>query len=146
MPFIAIMKATPDGRVAKYGDFSTEAEADAHVAAFLGDYPDAFTVPEPGEPFSHWRIDMAAKTLVIDPPTPTLEPTATGAQMIDEAKSRGKLASLLTALTASERATLFTRRRIVGGSNFAEVLRGKLGVSAAVMASFIATAAVRSEV
>ncbi len=79
------------------------------------------------------------------PPPPTPEPTATGAQMIDEAKARNKLAALLTVLTASERATFYTRRRIVAGSNFAEVLRGKLGVSAAAMASFIADASTRSE-
>ena len=80
------------------------------------------------------------------PPPPPQEPTATGAQMVDEAESRGKLATLLTALTASERAMFYTRRRIVAGSPFAEVLRGKLNVSASAMASFIAAASGRAEV
>ncbi len=79
------------------------------------------------------------------PSPPPSEPTATGAQMIDEARERGKLAALLTALTASERAMFYTRRRITAGSPFAETLRGRLGIPAVAMASFIATAAVRSE-
>ncbi len=80
------------------------------------------------------------------PPPPPQEPRATGAQMIDEAKERNKLALLLTALTASERAVFYTRRRIVAGSGIAEVLRSRLGISASVMESFIAAAAVRGEV
>ncbi len=79
------------------------------------------------------------------PPPPPREPTATGAQMIDEAKSRNKLDALLTALTASERATLYTRRRIIAGSPFSEVLRAKLNLPAPAMAAFIATAAMRGE-
>jgi hypothetical protein len=66
--------------------------------------------------------------------------------MIDEAKSRGQLDTLLTALSASERATLYTRRRIIAGGGVAEVLRSKLGVTAPLMAAFIAAAAVRGEV
>ncbi len=65
--------------------------------------------------------------------------------MIDEAKFRNKLATLLGALTASERAMFFTRRQIVAGGNFAEVLRGRLGISASMMEGFIAAAAVRNE-
>ncbi len=79
------------------------------------------------------------------PPPPPQEPRATGAQMIDEAKSRSKLDMLTAALTPSEMAIFVTRRRIVAGSNFAEVLRGRLGVSASAMETFIAAAAVRGE-
>ncbi len=70
MRFVAIMKATPDGRIAKYQDFPTEVEANAHVSMFAGMHPDAFTIAEPSVPFSHWRIDMAARTVVADPPPP----------------------------------------------------------------------------
>ena len=80
------------------------------------------------------------------PPPPPEEPTAPGAQMVDEAASRGKLAMLTAALTASEMAIFVTRRSIVAGSPFAEVLRLRLGITATQMASFIAAAAVRSEV
>ena len=69
MAFIAIMAAT-NNRVSKYADFPTEAEADTHVAAFTLRYPDAFVVPKPPAQFSHWLIDMVAKTVVIDPPPP----------------------------------------------------------------------------
>ncbi len=76
---------------------------------------------------------------------PLPEPTATGAQMIDEAEERGKLNMLTNALTPAQMAIFVTRRRIVAGSNFAEVLRGKLNVSASVMESFVAAAANRAE-
>ena len=79
------------------------------------------------------------------PPPPTPEPHATGAQMVDEAEERDKLDMLTAALTPSEMAVFLTRRRIVAGSNFAEVLRGKLSVTMTQMAGFIAAAAVRSE-
>ena len=79
-------------------------------------------------------------------PPPPPEPTATGAQMVDQAEAQNKLDMLTAALTASEMAVFLTRRRIVAGSNFAEVLRARLNVSASAMASFIAAAAVRSEV
>ncbi len=70
MDFIAIMAATPEGRVAKYADFTTRAEADAHVVAFAARWPEAFAIAIPAEPFSHWLIDMAAKTITIVPPPP----------------------------------------------------------------------------
>ncbi len=79
------------------------------------------------------------------PPPPPQEPVATGAQMVDEAESRNKLDMLTAALTPAEMAIFVTRRRIVAGSNFAEVLRSKLSVTVAQMASFIAAAAVLTE-
>ena len=73
MSFVAIMAAEVDAhgvmRLAKLATFESEAEANAHVAVFIGTYPDAFVVPEPPEPQSHWLIDMAAKTIAIVPPT-----------------------------------------------------------------------------
>ncbi len=80
------------------------------------------------------------------PPPPPSEPTATGAQMIYEAEARGKLATLLAALDASEKAKLYARRRIIAGDDVAEALRTRLGVSVEAMASFIAAASLRSEV
>ena len=70
MNFVAIMSATPDGRVAKYQGFATLAEAEAHIALFTGKFPDAFAIAKPDEPRSHWLIDMAAKTISIDVPPP----------------------------------------------------------------------------
>ena len=80
------------------------------------------------------------------PPPPPQEPRATGAQMIYEAEARGKLATLLTALTEPQRAKLYARRRIIAGDDISEALRAKLNVSALAMASFIAAASGRAEV
>ncbi len=147
MSFVAIMAVTPEGRLAKRADFPTEAEALVHVAAHTVRYPDAFVVATPVEPESHWLLNMSARpqTLTIVPP-PTPEPTATGAQMIDEAEERGKLNILTNALTPAQMAMFVTRRRIVAGSNFAEVLRAKMSIGAGAMKNFIAAAAERTEV
>lgn len=144
MDFVAILDAEPGGRVAKFKTFPTLPEAATHVANLIGMFPDGFVVAEPAGPWSHWLINMAAKTITIDPPPPPA-PIATGAQMIDQAESQNKLDMLTAALTPSEMAIFVTRRRIVAGSSFAEVLRSKLGISAPVMASFIATASGRTE-
>ena len=72
MGFVAIMAVTPENRLAKYQVFSTEAEANAHVARFTGRFPDAFVVAEPVGPMSHWLID--AKTVTIDVPPPPPPP------------------------------------------------------------------------
>ena len=68
MSFVAIMAAEPDGRLAKSQTFATEADAIAHVAREGTRHPGAFVIARPVEPFAHWRIDMAAKTIAIDPP------------------------------------------------------------------------------
>ncbi len=70
MSFVAIMAATPEGRLAKYQDFVTEADASAHIAEHVAKFPDAFTAPKPAEPRAHWFIDMVAKTIAIVPPPP----------------------------------------------------------------------------
>ena len=73
MKFLAIMAATPEGRVAKYMDFATKVEAETHVERFLGAWPDAFTLRKPAFPRAHWLVDMRAKTVTSDPPAPRPE-------------------------------------------------------------------------
>ena len=74
MAFIAIMAATPEGRVAKFLSFPSRSEAEAHVARFTGRFPDAFVVEEPAGPWSHWLIDVAEQTVTIDVPPPPPPP------------------------------------------------------------------------
>ena len=65
--FLAIMSATPEQRVYKYAEFANRGLAEAHVARFTDDFPQAFVELMPGTaPFSHWRIDMDAQTLIVD--------------------------------------------------------------------------------
>lgn len=68
--YTAIMKVGSDGRVAKFLDFETQVEADAHVAEFAGTYPDAVTVETHAAPIQHWRVSNGAVS--VEAPAPTL--------------------------------------------------------------------------
>jgi len=59
--FIAIVSANPDGTLAKFADFNSMPEAEAHATQFGG-----FAVANPGGGGLHWAIDMSAKTVVQD--------------------------------------------------------------------------------
>lgn len=63
MTHTAIMKVT-GGQCDKYLTFPTQAEADAHVAQFSGQYPDAYVVPTPSFPINRWMCNPNAKTVV----------------------------------------------------------------------------------
>ncbi len=69
--FVAIMNATPAGRVAKYANFPTQAAAAGHVALNLAQFPEGFDHVKPDEPFTHWLIDMPGKSISVVTPTPT---------------------------------------------------------------------------
>ncbi len=117
------------------------------VADFIGNvFPPAGTTAVPVGAGAEVGGTYDGTSFVPVPRPPPPPPTATGAQMIDEAEAQSKLDLLTAALTPSEMAIFVTRRRIVAGSNFAEVLRAKLGVTASAMASFIAAASGRTEV
>ena len=62
--FTCIMKLADDNRVAKYIDFDTQAEADAHIAKYSSGYPDAFVVTdEPARDPTDWVCDPSSKTI-----------------------------------------------------------------------------------
>ena len=75
MTFLAIVAWTGANRIAKYQDYPTDAEAIAHVARVLGNFPDAFVAPDPGGSFSDWLIDPVTKTLTVVPLPPIPPPT-----------------------------------------------------------------------
>jgi hypothetical protein len=63
------MKLDPsDNRVAKYCQYDTKAEADDHVAAHIGDYPDAFVYEDadnaPVIDAGTWRFDPSTKEVL----------------------------------------------------------------------------------
>lgn len=72
MTYIAVMKETEDGRVAKHATFATLAEAAVHLEAFVEAYPFAFTSEAPNDRPDDWRIIRGtgpgqAPILVLDP-------------------------------------------------------------------------------
>ena len=71
MTYTAIMRVAGDNRVAMYQPYGTLAEAEAHIAAHIADYPDAFVVQSPqGDP-ADWVVDPVAKTAAyVAPPVP----------------------------------------------------------------------------
>lgn len=71
MPFLAVIKLTPTGRIAKHEVFATTAKANAHVLKYHG----LFSVRLPDVPSHSWRFNQVAKTVRIDrPPARTPEP------------------------------------------------------------------------
>lgn len=101
MPFIAILAVDGDNRVAKYQEFDTLAEAEAHVAAVLADYPDAFAAPAPAAHFFTWRVNMVAKAITVDPrPTKTdvEAPAVRALRIVAQALDPAKRAEILAIL------------------------------------------------
>ena len=67
MNYLAIMKVNADtNRVEKHQYFPTQEEAEAHVQQFIGTYPLAYSVSNPGGASVNWLCDTSAQTVVID--------------------------------------------------------------------------------
>jgi len=75
--YMCVMKLASDNRVAKYCEYPTKVEADAHVAAHIENYPDAFVHEdvdnEPTLDVAFWRFDPVSKDILdrIKRPNPT---------------------------------------------------------------------------
>lgn len=72
--YLAIMKSTPQRRVAKFQPFATEADAMNHVFDFRTKFPNAFVTLDPNQfqdsPSREWLVHMGNQTLTIQPPAP----------------------------------------------------------------------------
>jgi hypothetical protein len=64
--FVAVMSKDVNGHVAKSARFATQQEADAHVAKFIGEFPDAFVVFDPPSVGTNLVVDFVAKTITHD--------------------------------------------------------------------------------
>ena len=73
MTWIAVVKQDDEGRITKFLDFATEAEALAHVAKVADTFPDAFAseAPDGGiRDFKAERGGLVSDPIVDVPPTP----------------------------------------------------------------------------
>lgn len=70
MKFVAVMKTEPDGRVAKYQDFDTEADALAHVDKFKDRFPGAFVTQDRAENILDWKVSGKSVGIEMRPPDP----------------------------------------------------------------------------
>ena len=67
MTYLVVVDTTSDNKIAKMQNYENRAEADAHVARVLPNYPDAFVVDNPS-PYvmDYTTVDAAAKTITYD--------------------------------------------------------------------------------
>ena len=65
--YLVVVDTTPDNKIAKYQEYETRVDADAHVARVLPNYPSAFVVDNP-TPYvvDYTTVDVVAKTLTYD--------------------------------------------------------------------------------
>ena len=70
---ISVVAWTADGRISKYREFATKAEADAHVASVSARFPGAFATEYPAGPVREWKIDPLAKSISLEPVVLTQE-------------------------------------------------------------------------
>ena len=70
MTYLVVVDTTSDNKIAKNQNYENRAEANAHVARVLPNYPDAFIVDNPS-PYvmDYTTVDVAAKTITYDSAT-----------------------------------------------------------------------------
>tara|TARA_Y100000593_G_C4073724_1_gene220386 strand:+ start:159 stop:536 length:378 start_codon:yes stop_codon:yes gene_type:complete len=73
MTWIAVVKQDDEGRITKFLDFATEAEAVAHVAKVSDTFPDAFASEAPEGGIRDFKADRGA---LVSDPIVDVEPTA----------------------------------------------------------------------
>jgi hypothetical protein len=67
MTYLVVVDTTPDNKIAKMQNYENRAEADAHVARVLLNYPNAFVVDNPSpHVMDYTTVDVAAKTITYD--------------------------------------------------------------------------------
>ena len=92
--FVAIMKWDAENRVGKSMPFSTRVEADAHIAAHIGAFPDAFVAVDPPAQVSDLLVDPVTKIVslsVLPPPPPPTKTAILDQTMSTDEPYRGLL-------------------------------------------------------
>tara|TARA_R110000868_G_scaffold176513_2_gene414227 strand:- start:1325 stop:1723 length:399 start_codon:yes stop_codon:yes gene_type:complete len=92
MTHLAVVKVNAQGRIEKFQEYDSQAEANAHVTRVLETFPLAYAVARPAGGPSAWLCDTAAKTAIYDP----LPPSPPTQDEIDSAaaKAYAKLTAL----------------------------------------------------
>lgn len=83
--FIAVVDWTAETRIAKYLDFETEAEAQAHVTRVKASYPNAFVAPSPGGGFADWLVGAGTLSYSPPPEPPPVKLLPTDAEVVTRA-------------------------------------------------------------
>jgi len=117
--YIAIVDYNQYNRVTKYQDYETQADADAHVARMLSDFPKAFTTLDPGGGFASWLVDPDTKTISN---SPHVETQAEKDNIIKLGKDHQKIKDNILAVTLNwsnlENAMAILLESIIGISNY----------------------------
>jgi hypothetical protein len=67
MSYLVVVDTTPENKIAKMQNYETRAEADAHVARVLPNYPNTFVVDNPSRyVLDYTTVDVVAKTITYD--------------------------------------------------------------------------------
>ena len=91
--YLVIVDTTSDNKIAKYQKYETRADADAHVARVLPNYPDTFVVDNPPlYVMEYTTVDVVAKTI-------TYNSSAYDAQKVKD-NAQGEITRLEGTVTA----------------------------------------------
>lgn len=83
--YLAAVAWTADMRIAKYQDYDTEAEAEAHVAQVAAVFPQAFAAATPSDAWQDWLIDPVARTVAISPAPAPPKPPPSDVEIVSRA-------------------------------------------------------------
>ena len=135
--FIAVMSYDGSNRVEKYGRFGTQAAADAHVAAFIGQYTDAFVTSDPGSSADEWLVDPVAHTISISA-TPVVPPSVISFDDFEARFTAGEWDAATDHVYEADTATGLPKRRALLQNHSRAIARNSVDLHDDKTANFMA--------